>query len=131
MNKYLILIFFGLCLLSCQSQMKSVHETTTDELININSLRANMEFLSSEELEGREAGRRGEKILEFEQEKNFTGSTRYYDKLDTTARLVFVGYGITADEYNYDDYADINVEGKIKDRSFSLYNSLVCCKPGI
>lgn len=93
--------------------MKSVHETTTDELININSLRANMEFLSSEELEGREAGRRGEKILEFEQEKNFTGSTRYYDRLDTTARLAFVGYGITADEYNYDDYADINVEGKI------------------
>ncbi|MCK4561166.1 MAG: M28 family peptidase [Calditrichia bacterium] len=93
--------------------MKSVHETTTDELININSLRANMEFLSSEELEGREAGRRGEKILEFEQEKNFTGSTRYYDRLDTTAKLVFVGYGITADEYNYDDYADVNVEGKI------------------
>lgn len=26
---------------------------------------------------------------------------------------MFVGYGITADEYNYDDYADINVEGKI------------------
>jgi hypothetical protein len=33
--------------------------------------------------------------------------------LDTTANLVFVGYGITADEYSYDDYADINVEGKI------------------
>lgn len=163
MNKYLILIFFGLFLLSCQTHKKLIHETTINELININSLRANMEFLSSDELEGREAGRRGEKvaslfiaselkkygvkpyiqdthffqnidlrvicfsdqstfsliseqgekILEFEQEKNFTGSTRYYDRLDTTARLVFVGYGITADEYNYDDYADVNVEGKI------------------
>jgi hypothetical protein len=121
MNKYLILIFLGLFLLSCQTHKKSIHETTINELININFLRANMEFLSSDELEGREAGRRGEKILKFEQEKNFTG----------TARLAFVGYGITADEYNYDDYADINVEGKIKDRSFSLCNSLVYSKPGI
>ena len=27
--------------------------------------------------------------------------------------IVFVGYGITAKEYNYDDYADIDVKGKI------------------
>jgi len=51
MNKYLILIFFGLCLLSCQTHKKSIHETTINELITINSLRANMEFLSSDELE--------------------------------------------------------------------------------
>jgi hypothetical protein len=33
--------------------------------------------------------------------------------LDTAANLVFVGYGITADEYNYDDYRDLNVKDKI------------------
>ena len=27
--------------------------------------------------------------------------------------MVFCGYGITAEEYHYDDYADINVEGKV------------------
>jgi len=55
----------------------------------------------------------GEKILDLEYGINFTGSTRYYDKFDTTAKVIFVGFGITANEYNYDDYADINVEGKI------------------
>lgn len=30
-----------------------------------------------------------------------------------TGELVFVGYGITSTEDNYDDYADIDVEGKI------------------
>jgi len=30
-----------------------------------------------------------------------------------TAPVVFAGYGITAPEYNYDDYGDINAEGKI------------------
>jgi hypothetical protein len=54
-----------------------------------------------------------EKILELDYGLNFTGSTRYYDKFDTTAKVVFVRYGITADEYNYDDYKDINVDGKI------------------
>ena len=31
---------------------------------------------------------------------------------DKTAGMVFVGYGITAPEYNYDDYAGIDVTGK-------------------
>jgi len=30
-----------------------------------------------------------------------------------TGPVVFAGYGITAPEYDYDDYADINVKGKI------------------
>jgi peroxiredoxin len=33
------------------------------------------------------------------------------DKMD--GELVFCGYGITAKEYHYDDYADVDVEGKI------------------
>ena len=31
----------------------------------------------------------------------------------TSGELVFAGYGITAPEYNYDDYAGIDVKGKI------------------
>ena len=32
---------------------------------------------------------------------------------EITAPVVFIGYGITANEYDYDDYAEINVKGKI------------------
>ena len=32
---------------------------------------------------------------------------------DLSSDLVFVGYGISADEHNYDDFAGIDVEGKI------------------
>ena len=163
MRKYLFLTFLGLYLLSCKVHIKSGPDSGADELIHINSLKANMAFLSSDELEGREVGMNGEKvasqfiaselkkfgvtpyidksdyfqnfnlraihfsnqsnfslvdengeeILKFEYGKNFVGSTRYYDRLDTTAKLIFVGYGITADEYNYDDYKDLDVENKI------------------
>ena len=153
----LITVLFG-----CKEHTRESPDMT-DGLININSLRADLEFLSSDELEGREAGtqseklaslfimseltkygiepfvnateyfqninlrvirfsdkstfalinERNEKTLEFEYGINFIGSTAYYDKFDTTAKIVFVGYGITAEEYNYDDYANVNVEGKI------------------
>ncbi len=39
--------------------------------------------------------------------RGFTGSG------DVTARLVFVGYGISAPELGYDDYADVDVRNKI------------------
>lgn len=50
--------------------------------------------------------------------KNFRLKTDYtpFDMTaDTLVRssLVFAGYGITAPEYNYDDYRDIDVRGKI------------------
>ena len=32
---------------------------------------------------------------------------------DLDTELVFVGYGISADEHNFDEYADVDVEGKI------------------
>ncbi len=32
---------------------------------------------------------------------------------DVTSQVVFAGYGITSPEYNYDDYAGIDVKGKI------------------
>ena len=32
---------------------------------------------------------------------------------DLSSDLVFVGYGISADEHNFDEYADVDVEGKV------------------
>jgi len=37
----------------------------------------------------------------------------YKHAVNLTAPVVFAGYGITAPELNYDDYKDLNVEGKI------------------
>ena len=34
-------------------------------------------------------------------------------EFDLSSDLVFVGYGISADEHNFDEYADIDVEGKV------------------
>ena len=33
--------------------------------------------------------------------------------IDVSGQLVFLGYGITAEEHNYDEYANVDVEGKI------------------
>lgn len=44
-------------------------------------------------------------------EQFFPGSNS--DAGEVTAEVVFVGYGITAPEFGYDDYADIDVKGKI------------------
>jgi hypothetical protein len=49
----------------------------------------------------------------FSYAQDFVGSNRYYDKIDTVTHIVFVGYGITAHEYQYDSYADLDVKGKI------------------
>lgn len=40
-------------------------------------------------------------------------STNDVQALDVTTRLVFVGYGISAPERGYDDYAGLNVKGKV------------------
>jgi hypothetical protein len=37
----------------------------------------------------------------------------FKDEVDLTAPVVFVGYGITAQELHYDDYAHVNVKGKV------------------
>lgn len=49
----------------------------------------------------------------FRCDSDFVGSTRFFDDFDSTTKLVFAGYGITAAEYNYDDYRDLDVKGKI------------------
>jgi len=49
------------------------------------------------------------KSYAFEQDY-YPGSTS--DSLSATAEVVFVGYGITAPELNYDDYKGVDVKGK-------------------
>lgn len=39
--------------------------------------------------------------------------TEFNHDLNLTAPVVFAGYGITAPAYNYDDYANVDVKGKI------------------
>lgn len=130
--------------------------------ISIENLKINMEFLASDELEGRDTATRGEelaalylksemkkygigfyaeigdyyqqmtliktsfdenstitvldaddkKIAELEYLTDFVGSSRAYPSMDTVANLVFAGYGITAEEYNYNDYDSVDVTGK-------------------
>lgn len=50
--------------------------------------------------------------------KSYKYEEEYYpdatsDKGTVTAEVVYVGYGITAPELNYDDYKDVDVKGKI------------------
>ena len=50
--------------------------------------------------------------------KNYTYPDDYYPGMNSgngeiTAEVVFVGYGVTAPELNYDDYKGIDVKGKI------------------
>jgi len=46
-------------------------------------------------------------------EKDFYYYPQKGDDFDLTAGMVFCGYGITAPEYDYDDYAGVDVTGKI------------------
>lgn len=133
---------------------------------SLNYLKTNLQFLASDELEGRETGTRGEKLaamfIASELQKygikpygdndtyfqNIKLSTGVYDQaskikftgtdgtalfdltlgndflksgigvgdasyLKMDASIVMAGYGITAPEFKYDDYASIDVKGKI------------------
>lgn len=56
----------------------------------------------------------GRSTKQLEMGKQFLLSTNYNDKQSqVSAPLVFVGYGISAPEFAYDDYANIDVKGKI------------------
>jgi hypothetical protein len=50
--------------------------------------------------------------------KHYTAPKDYYPGMNSgsgtvTAEVVFVGYGVTAPEHNYDDYRGVDVKGKI------------------
>ncbi len=131
------------------------------ESIRRQDLCAHDRFLASDELEGREAGTRGEKLaaayiaatftrlglvpmgdsgtyfqrFRLEQKKLGTkhsitvkshGGLKTYNRIgedfyvspssagtEATGEVIFAGYGITAKEFEYDDYADLDVKGKI------------------
>ncbi len=161
--------FFVACLVSCTSR-QTVNVTPTFPDLSQDRMRMHMNFLASDELEGREAGTKGEKIAalylqnqlhsfglrpfalqKFAADSVFSflqpyeatkisllpgtvmtvydSSTRkemrltygeyfsnFHEYLFPTSiqgPLVFAGYGITAPEYNHDDYATLDVKGKI------------------
>jgi len=54
------------------------------------------------------------KTTDFDYPKQFfTGPSILHAKVDVTAPLVFVGYGLVSKEFNLDDYANLDVKGKI------------------
>ena len=68
--------------------------------------------------------------IEFEFPKNFVASSRKMDKRSSlnSSELVFVGYGINAPEYQWNDYANVDVKGKtvvvlVNDPGFATQNN--------
>jgi len=68
--------------------------------------------------------------MEFDYPKNYVASSRKTQKLIElkNSELVFVGYGINAPEYDWNDYKNINVKGKtvvilVNDPGFASQNS--------
>src|SRR5258707_14695661 len=57
---------------------------------------------------------KGGKTVSFKWKDDFVGSTyRQVEKKNVDGELVFVGHGITAPDYNWNDFKDVNVKGKI------------------
>ncbi len=137
-----------------------------DDKKSLNNLKSNLQFLASDELEGRETGTRGERLaalfiasemqkyglkpygdngtyfqniklvsggydlaskiiftsasgsalFEFKMPDDFLSASRQtadpsYQNLSSS--ILFAGFGITAPEFKYDDYKDLDVKGKI------------------
>ncbi|RPI65652.1 MAG: M20/M25/M40 family metallo-hydrolase [Ignavibacteriales bacterium] len=148
-----IFIFTG-CSSSVQEQL------SPEYIISTGNLKANLEFLASDELEGREAATKSEELAalfiaselkkygvkpffknylqEYElfsksadPESNVkllskngeTKTLNYFNDFIADRRssvttggkykIIFAGFGITAQEYDYDDYADLDIKGKI------------------
>ncbi len=59
-------------------------------------------------------GKAGEEMIRYEfQENSVYWTKRYQDSVSVeNADLVFVGYGVVAPEYSWNDYADMDVSGK-------------------
>lgn len=164
MKKFLFLLPLILCLFVSCSSSDMMTSDNEHKLIDKENIKLNLEFLTSDELEGRETSMRGEKLaalyikteLQKYGVKPFFGDTSYFQPFDLDAGMIdqnskiivnneknntsaefkvlddflafmdksqmlinentpiiFAGYGITAPEFNYDDYANIDVKGKI------------------
>lgn len=58
--------------------------------------------------------KQGEQLTPFRMGDDFSGTTHTQKEQETfDAEVVFVGHGISAPEFNWDDYKDIDVKGKI------------------
>jgi|SRR5690554_3182044 len=150
-------IFFLLTLAGCSSS--KIDRRDPDSLISVNNIKANLSFLASDELEGREAATRSEKIaalfiaselkkygvkplysdylqayelastktdsfsivqliskndtITLNNFENFIPGRKNSKSTEGKYKLVFAGYGISAPEFNYNDYAGLDVKGKI------------------
>ena len=63
MRKIFILFLSFLAFVSCQRSQNSLRQRSyQNNIINLSALKANMEFLASDELQGRETGTIGERI---------------------------------------------------------------------
>ncbi len=141
----------------------SNNSTVAAVTANASTLQAHLEFLASDELEGRDTGSQGHEIaakyiatefqqlglepagddgtyfqrikfrrsyleensatftarngdteIEFDYPKQFiTGPSAYTEQDDVTAPLVFVGYGLVSEAFGLNDYAGVDVNGKI------------------
>ena len=147
------------------SAIKVIPQSIIDKKVNEENLKATLEFLASDALEGRETASNAEKVsalylattLKKYGIEPFGDDGTYFQKFDVSVekfestsklmltdskgtvikelfpaedfgrfsrsypdplfsnqstKLIFAGYGITAPEYNYDDYRDIDVKGK-------------------
>ena len=159
-HRYTCLLFLASFFLLKSCSSVSDNQLSPEILIETKSIRTNLEFLASDELEGREAGTNGEKLSaifiaselkknnvkpfynDYLQEydlysisadsqsqigiinskgvktnltcfKDFIPDRRSSVSLDGYFKLVFAGFGINAPEYNYNDFENINVSGKI------------------
>ncbi len=56
----------------------------------------------------------GEEVVELEYGKEFlTGPSAYAEQSEVTAPVVFVGYGLVSEEFGLNDYANVDVDGKV------------------
>jgi len=63
MKRHAIILSFFLVFAGCQSGKNIIHyHDISNTLISLNNIRANLEFLASDELEGRDTGSRGEAL---------------------------------------------------------------------
>jgi len=155
-------VFGILCLMVLFSPLRA--QVVSGEENALTYIRTNLEFLASDELEGRESTTKGETIsslyiakeLERYGVKPFGDDGTYFQNFEVEVRwvdenskvtfiaddgetelklgddfllsknpmpgetysgknyeIVFAGYGVTANSYGYDDYANIDVSGKV------------------
>jgi Zn-dependent M28 family amino/carboxypeptidase len=56
---------------------------------------------------------KGEQATAFKLEEEFAGTSKTQQSEDFDAEAIFLGHGITAPEFGWDDYKDVDVKGKV------------------